>query len=256
MTKPSYDDLIFQLGDLAREHLAASKPAPRTMRQVFAAEDAVVSLRQEMATLDAQLNEEDDAYNTFEAQLKIDMAAQLRITKKYAVAVAGVESRSRGLKKKLSGLKAALRYQRRSFELAETKHADLEQREGHDLRKLATSGENLKKFRLQIMRDRRNIEEAEAELSSILTPVEGQSGAAGIDAHRRLLELEDEGEARAAGHDEQMKALDEAIAAKEAELKVTEEALDRAIFSLGEEVFAARTPHPALKPLYAQLARA
>ena len=256
MAKSTYNDLIFQLGDLARAHLSRAAPPPRLMKKVFAAEDKVVALREAITTAETEMNEEDETYKTFTLDLEDEKREQQRITKKYAAAVSGVESRSRSLKKKLSALTAALKYQHTSFKLAEANHRDLEQREGHDLRKLATSGDNLKKFRLQLMRDRRTLEELQSELESVLTPRPGQQGAAGITAHRRLLELEDEAETRAKAHEQQMKDLDEAIAGHEVALKAAESALDSAIFGLGEEVYGERVAHTKLSPLYASLDRA
>ncbi len=252
----SYNDLIFQLGDLAREHLAEKPRPPRTMKKVFDAEDVVLALRDDIASAEQQMNDEDTAYQDFLERIEVERLDQQRITKKWATAVAGVESRSRQLKKSISSQKAALRYQKKSLKLADDKHKDLEQREGHDLRKLQLSAENLKKQRLQLMRDHRRIEDLGFELKSILTPRPGQQGAQGILAHARLLEMEDEAEERKASHEELMKELDETIAAKEEELKLAEQDLDAALFELGEEVYADRLAHPLLSPLYPKVDKA
>jgi hypothetical protein len=256
MARESYDDLIFQLGDLAREHLAEAKHPPRAMEAVFAAEDEVLAIREEIAATEAELNEEDAAYADFLSQQDADRERQQTIIKRWRAAVAGVEVRSRDLKKKLSSLKAAFRYQQVSLSRQEAKHEDLELREGHDPQKIAVSRENLKKARLHIMREQRHLEELEWEFNQVLTPRPGQQGAQGILAHKRVLEMEDEAEERKLEHDERMKALDAALAQKDEELKAAEEELDGRLFELGEECYGERTPHPELNPLYPRLDKA
>lgn len=256
MAKESYNDLIFQLGDLAREHLAEAKRLPRTMETVFAAEDALVALREELAGLEDELNDEDGAWQDFLAAQEAELLEQQAIVKKWRSAVVGVDGRSRELKKKLSSMRAALRYQKDSLKRAEDKHKDMELREGHDMRKIVLSKENLKKTRLHLMREQRNLEELEWELKSVLTPRPGQPGAQGILAHKRILEMEDEREEREHEHEARMKELDGLIAAKDDEVKGAEEELDGALFSLGEEVYADRIAHPQLNPLYPRLDKA
>lgn len=256
MPQESYDDLVFQLGDLAREHLAEARRLPRTMPEVFAAEDAVLRARDVIVTLEQHLNEEDESWKDFQAQQEVEKVEQQAIVRKWRSAVAGVEARTRDMKKKLSSLRAAFRYQKKSLKLAEEKHKDLEMREGHDARKIALSKENLKKGRLHIMREQRNIEELEWEFNQVLTPRPGQVGAQGILAHRRILQMEDEFEEREEEHKDRMKELDDAIARKEEDARAAEEDLDGAIFALGEECYADRIPHPKLNPLYPRLDKA
>ena len=97
--------------------------------------------------------------------------------------VLGVEGRSRDMKKRLSSMKAAFRYQRDSLKRAEVSHKEMELREGHDVKRIDLSRENLKKSRLHIMREQRSIEELEWEFKQVLTPRSGQQGAPGILAH-------------------------------------------------------------------------
>ncbi|MEW6431951.1 MAG: hypothetical protein AB1730_10630 [Myxococcota bacterium] len=256
MARESYNDLIFQLGDLAREHLADAKNPPKTMEAVFAAEDEVLAIREEIESIEAEMNEADAEYQDFLAQQDAEREEQMAIIKKWRAAVAGVEVRSRDLKKKLSSLKAAFRYQKVSLKRQEEKHKDLELREGHDAKKIALSRENLKKARLHIMREQRHVEELEWEFNQVLTPRPGQPGAQGILAHKRILEMEDEAEEKKFEHEERMKEFDGVLAQKDEELKAAEEALDGCLFDLGEECYAERIPHPALNPLYPRLDKA
>ncbi|MFZ5440306.1 MAG: hypothetical protein ACOZQL_09875 [Myxococcota bacterium] len=256
MPAESYNDLIFQLGDLAREHLAEAKNPPRAMEAVFAAEDAVLAIRDEIAALEEEMNQEDASWQDFQDAQAAELAEQKAITAKWRSAVIGVEGRSRDLKKKLSSIKAAFRYQKDSMKRAEQTHKELELREGHDVKKILLSKENLKKGRLHLMREQRNIEELEWEFNQVLTPRAGQQGAQGILAHKRILEMEDEREEREHEHETRMKELDAAIAAKEDEVRAAEEELDGTIFDLGEECYADRIPHPKLNPMYPRLDKA
>ncbi len=256
MARESYDDLIMQLGDLARERLANKTNPPRAMEQVFAAEDDVLAIRDEKAALDAQLNEEDGHYQDFLDQQEAERTEQQQIVKKWKKAVEGIEARSRDLRKTISTSKATMRYEKVSLKRAEQKHTDMEQAEAHETKKIALSKENLKKVRLQLMRKQRNIEDQEAEFLLILTPRPGQPGAQGILAHKRLLEMEDEADTRKAEHEDQMKALDKEIGAREEEEKDAEAGLDDAIFALGEECYSERIPDPALSAIYPRIDKA
>jgi hypothetical protein len=256
MPRESYNDLIFQLGDLAREHLAEKHPVPKAMDGVYECEEVLLGIRDEIAALEQEMNDEDGAYQDFLDQQAAELEEQRAITKKWRHAVAGVETRSRDLRKSLSSQRAAYRYQKNSLRLAEEKHKELEQREGHDIKKIDTSRQNLKTFRLKMMRFGRMLEDMEMELNQVLTPRPGQVGAQGILAHKRILEMEDEAEEKKEEHDARMKELDGALAAKEADEKDAEAELDGALFELGEEVYADRINHPALNPMYPRLDKA
>lgn len=256
MARESYNDLIMQLGDLARERLANKQNPPRTMEQVFAAEDDVLAIRDEKTGFEDQLNEEDGHYQDFLDQQEAERTEQQQIVKKWKRAVEGIEARSRELRKQIATAKATLRYEKVSLKRAEAKHTDLEQAEAHEIKKIQISKENLKKVRLQLMRKQRNIEDQEAEFTHILTPKPGQPGAQGILAHKRLLEMEDEAEIRKEEHDEKMNGLDKQIGALEEEEKDAEAALDEAIFALGEECYSERIPDPALSAMYPRIDKA
>jgi hypothetical protein len=256
MARESYNDLILQLGDLARERLANKANPPRTMEAAFAAEDDVLAIRDEKAVLEGQLNEEDGHYQDFLDQQMAEKTEQQQIVKKWKRAVEGIEARTRDLRKKISTAKATIRYEKVSLKRAEQRHTDMEQAEAHEVNKIALSRENLKKTRLQLMRKTRNIEDMESEFQTILTPKPGQPGAQGILAHKRLMEMEDEADERKADHDERMKELDGQIGAREEEEKDAEAALDEAIFALGEECYSERIPDPALSAMYPRIDKA
>lgn len=256
MAKDSYNDLIFELGDLARERLAEKPNAPRSMDRVFKAEDSVLATRDELKALEEELNGEDASYNDFLDAQTAERDEQKEVVKKWRAAVAGLEVRSRELRKKISTAKATLRYEKVNQKRAEERHKDLELRESHDEKKVNFSRELIKKTRLQLMRKQRNIEDMEHEFETLLTPRPGQPGAQGILAHKRLLEMEDEAETRKAEHEARMQEIDALIATKEEEVQAAEDYLDQAVFLLGEEVYGARINDPALAPLYLRLDKA
>jgi hypothetical protein len=256
MAKESYDELIFTLGDMARERLANRPNPPRSMERVFQAEDGLTAVREEVAALEGQMNEEEAAWNDFLEQQEAEKAEQKEIIKKWYKAVAGIEARSRELQKKIQTDKGTLRYEKVSLKRAEQQHADLEFTDSHNTKLLATSAENVKKNRLKLMRKERNIEEMESDFKLLLTPKPGQPGAQGILAHKRILEMEDELAARKLEHDQLNKELDEALAAKDEEVKAAEEYLDDAIFLLGEECYNERIADASLAPLYPRLDKA
>jgi hypothetical protein len=253
MAKEDYNALILMLGNLSREHLAERTPLPKAMEAVFECEDVLLAIQEEIAALEDEMNEEASTYQDFLDQQAAERDEKKAITKKWRHAVAGVEIRSRDLRKSLSSQRAAHRYQKNSLALSEQRHKELEQREGHDLKKIETSRGNLKTFRLKMMRNARMLEDMEMELNQVLTPRPGQVGAQGILAHKELLEMEDLAEEKKAEHDARMKVLDTALAAKEAEAAAAEEDLDDALFFLGEAVYDDRTPHPELNPVYVRL---
>ena len=255
MSSAKYDDLILQLGDLARDRLANRPGAPRTMDRVFKAEDVVLARREDVAELEAEMNEEDAAYQDFIAQQEAEEGEQQEIVKKWRRAVEGVDGRSRELRKKISTLKATLRYEKLALKTAEEKHRDFELTNAHEAERIAISAGMLKKTRLQMMRRQRDIEELEHEFQTLLTPKPGQAGAQGILAHRRLLEMEDEAEDRKAENKERMAELEAAIVGKEEELQAAEDYLDQAVFLLGEECYQKRLPDPEMSVLYAKLDR-
>ncbi|PTL85478.1 hypothetical protein [Vitiosangium sp. GDMCC 1.1324] len=251
----SYNDLIFQLGDLARDRLAGKPNCPRTMDRVYRAESALVARQDELAALEQQMNEEDSAWQDYLAQYEADRAVQYEVVKKWKKAVDAVEGQTKVLRKTLSGRRADLRYSQDALTKLEKKHADLELTT-QDESKLAVSRDNLKKNRIQSMRLVREVEDLEHQVEQALTPKPGQPGAAGILAHKRMLDLEDQMTARKETLDQAMAEIDRAIAEKETEVQAAEDYLDQALFLLGEDVYAQRIQDAQLAPFYPRLDRA
>lgn len=249
----SYEDLIFQLGDMARDRLAGKPNAPRTMERVFKAEENLVAARDELQSLEGQLNEEDEAYRAFLEQQEAERDEQKEIVKKWKRAVEGIEARTKALRKSLISRRAELRYEKLGLKKTEERHRDLEMTQHHDQKKIALSQENLKKLRLLVMRKQREIEEMDREFNMVLTPKPGQPGAQGILAHKRILEMEDQADERREQHEQLMQELDEAIGAKESEVTAAEDFLDQALYLLGEEVYSLRIADPSLAVMYPRI---
>ena len=251
----SYDDLIFQLGDLARDRLAGKPNCPRTMDRVFRAEEALVARRDELSGLEQQMNDEDASWQDYLVKNDEERAKHSEIVKKWKKAVDAVEGQIKTLRKTLSGRRADLRYGQKSLLVLEQKHADLELTT-QDASTLNVSRDNLKKTRLQGMRLQREVEDLERQIELALTPKPGQPGGPGLLAHRRILSLEDEMTARKEAMETAMAELDESIAQKEGEAQAAEEYLDQALFMLGEDVYGQRIADAQLSPFYARLDRA
>ena len=256
MASEKFNELVFQLGDLAREHLTEEPKLAAALQAVYEMEDALVARREELEATEAEINQTDTDHQTFMAQVAAETEAKKKIIVKWRTAVLGVEGRSRDLKKRMSTQKATLRYQQMSQKSAEAKHKELELREGHDVKKIMLSAENLKKMRLTNMRMNNEIDEMSYEFEQILTPRPGQQGAAGILAHKRLLEIEDEIEDKKVSFEAHMKELEAELSAREEEVALAEEDLDGVVFCLGEAAWKARVKHPALDPLYVKIDKA
>jgi hypothetical protein len=251
----SYNDLIFQLGDLARDRLAGKPNCPRTMDRVYRAEEVLVARRDELAALEQEMNDEDAAYQDFLAQQAEEKVALQATVKKWKKAVDAVEVKVKDMRKSLSSKRADVRYGNDALKKMEAKIADMELTR-QDPQTIELARQNLKKNRLKQMRQVRDVEALEYDLNNALTPLPGQPGAQGILAHRRLLEMQDEAEQRKYDHEERMAELDQLIARKEQEIQAAEDYLDQALFLLGEDVYAQRIADAQLSPFYPRLDRA
>jgi hypothetical protein len=247
-----YQELMFQLGDLARDRLANKPHRPKAMARVFKAEEAVVQRRQEMAALEHQMNEEDQGYRQFLEDAEVTKKEQSVVVHRFRHAVDAVEGKVKGLRRSLGQKRMELSFARNAQESLEARVERLEQ-EAADARRIGEARDNLKRQKIAIMRGHREIEDLEVDLRQALTPAPGQPGAAGIVAHRVILELEDEAEQRKVALDEVMTDLDAAIAQKEEEIHAAEDFLDQALYLLGEECYQGRVPDAELSVLYPKL---
>ncbi|MCL2011339.1 MAG: hypothetical protein FWG75_00915 [Cystobacterineae bacterium] len=253
MSRKKLDELFIQLGDLAREHLLDEDANQlQTMPALWAAEERIVALEEEIASLENGINEEDAEYSGFLERHLAEKTENEEIAKKWKKTVQGVESRSRELKKKIATAKGTMRYERNNFKAAEAKHTDLEMTQTDD-RKIALSKENLKKMRLQLMKKTRDIDEMERLFKNILTPKPGQIGAQGILAYKRLLEMEDEQEELKQKVDEKIKEYSKKIGVLEEELKEADFDLEDALYEVGVECYEGHVEHPSFAAVVAKI---
>jgi hypothetical protein len=251
----SYNDLIFEVGDMARERLANRPTAPRSIDRVLKAEESLLQRQQELQELEGQMNDEDAAHQDYVAQCEAEKAENNELVAKFKRAVDVVEHKIRDLRKALSKGRSEQRYGAKDIKLVE-KRMDEWVQAGADPSKIETAKQNLKKLRLRQMRVTKEVEELERQVNQIFDVPDDQPGARGIHAHKRNMDIEDELETRKDEFETQMQEIDEAIAAKEEELKAAEEYLDQAVFLLGEECYAQRIADPALAAFYPRLDRA
>jgi hypothetical protein len=251
----SYNDLIFQVGDLARERLANRPAPPRSLDRVLKAEQALLERQGELQELENQMNDEDAAYKDFVDQAAAEKEEQTALVKQYKRAVDVIEGRVRDLRKKLSKERTEQRFGLKSLKISERKLADWEAASA-DAGKIEMARQNIKKMRLQQMRIQKAVEELETQFNRVFEVDPDQPGAPGILAHKRIIDLEEELVTKKDEFDMLMVDLDAAIAAKEQELRAAEEYLDQATFLLGEECYAQRLSDPALAAFYPRLDKA
>src|SRR5690606_2409060 len=127
MAKESYNDLIFQLGDLARDRLPGKPNCPRTMERVYRAEEALVARRDELAALEQQMNDEDAAWQDFQAEQDAERARHEAVVQKWKKIVDAIDSKVRTTRRKLSGRKADLRYAKEGLAKLEEKTKEMEE---------------------------------------------------------------------------------------------------------------------------------
>jgi hypothetical protein len=248
-----YNELIFKLGDLARERLVSREKPPRTMSRVLKAEEAVIARQEELADLEQQMNDADAEFQDAEAAYREEFAELQAVVKQFKRAVDGVEGRVRDLRKRLAARRLDHRHAQTAIKKAELRHRDLEM--GGNPTRIEESRQVLRKMRLMALRMGNEVKDMEQQMDEALTPLPGQPGGEGIVARRRQLELEDQAEQRRADHEEQLAELDAALAVKEEEVQAAEDYLDQALFLLGEECYTQRLEDPSLSALYPRLDR-
>jgi hypothetical protein len=249
-----YDELIFRVGDLARDRLPGKPTCPRSMDRVYRAEEGLVARREELAAFELQLNDEDYAYQDLLAAHEEERPGLLETVKRHKRVVDALDGRVKDLRKRIASRKAELRYQKIGIRQEERKLEQLEI-EDRDPRAIEAVKANLKKLRLQLMRGERDCEDWEREFDVIMTPRPGQVGSEGILAQKRLMQMEDEAADRKEQNAQLMADLEQAILEKDQEVKAAEEFLDQALYLLGEDCYNRRINDPELVPLYQQLNR-
>jgi chromosome segregation ATPase len=247
------DELLFELGDIARDRLANRPARPRAMDRVFKAEDMLVQRREEIEQLEARMNETDEAFEQFVDDLESEKASLQPVVARFQKLVDAVDAKAKDARKRLAKKRLSLRAFRLDVESLEKRQEVLDRSSPEAA---AAGRERLKKVRLALLREQREIEELEREIDTILAPQEGSPGERALLAHRRILSMDDELASKQAEKAQTLAALDAAVVQKEDEVRAAEELLERALRALGEEVYAMRIADPALTPLYPKLDKA
>ena len=247
----AFEKLLFELGDYAREHLAERNPPLPGMETVYDAEDALVARRTELEALESQLNRVDEDYRVF-LELQDSERKELQaVVKQYKRAVDAIEGKVKDLRKKLAAARAEIKMNREALRNQEVRQRDLEMTSDHV--RVEQGRVLLKRLRVAILRKEGEASEADATLSVALTPEPGQPGAPGIEAHRRILAMEDEAVSRKENASRVSAELDAAIVAKEGEVQDAETDLTDSLFHLGDQIYSQRVPDPQLTGFYAKL---
>jgi hypothetical protein len=246
------NDLLYEVGDQARDQLADQTPPIPAMERVFEAEERLLACREELETLETQLNETDALLHQFLADREAEKKPLREVVRRFRRAVDAIEGKVKDSRRKLAAARTESRANRDALKAAEARLVDLEM-SSPEAGRVEQAKLVIKRMRVQGMRKDREIEELEQVVNQGLTPAPGQPGAEGINAHRRLLEMEDEERLRREETEEKLGRIDASIAGRERELQGAEEELNAALFRLGEACYAKRISHPKLSPLYAKL---
>ncbi|MFW5878680.1 MAG: hypothetical protein ACOCVR_02575 [Myxococcota bacterium] len=243
-----YFDLLVELGQIV---VSAPPRGVRLSRMVGVnrAADVLQNRRLELQFIEQAMEEEEQkvlAANEAEDREKPEHEQLVQANR---AAILTLEKRLTALKKNLSARQANMRYFLRALDAQEKKIAQLEEA-GED-EKAAAERELFKKFRLDRMRQERQLIEAEEEMAMQLQG-EGRAGE-GLRAKMRLEEIEQTQKEREEELNEILADLDRQATAKEKQIVETEEALSEALAEVGAEVYALRLDDPRYREIFAEL---
>jgi len=250
----SYNDLIFKLGDLARERLNGKPTAPRSMDRVLKAEEAVATREEELKGIEAAMDEEEAAYNEFREAVEGEKAELEPLVEKYKKSVGAAEGRLKTAKEKLASKLNDLKHTKLSVQKEEAKLKNYE--ELGEKAKVQASEKSIKLIRMEVMRRSREIREMQEEADKIMFPEDDSPASEAIRAKGRLADLDAQLEERVEQYNAALAELDAQAADKEQEIQASRDYYDQAIFLLGEEVYSLRVNDPALVPMFLKIDRA
>jgi hypothetical protein len=250
----NYNDLIFKLGDLARERLAGRPNAPRSMDRVLKAEETLIAREEELKGIEAAMDEEEAAYNEFREAVEEEKASLEPLIQKYKKSVAFAEDNLKKAREKIASKENDLKHAKLSVQKEEAKLKSYE--ELGDKGKAEGSRSSVKQARMDVMRRQREINEMKEAADKILFPEDDSPASEAVRGKGRISDLEKQLEERVEQYNAALADLDAQAADKEQEIQAAREYHDQAIFLLGEEVLNLRISDPALVPLYLKLDRA
>lgn len=245
-----YQNLLLELGDLARERLWNKPSCPKSMDRVYKAEEALEAHQTEVQAIEQQMGEQEQALAEFREACDAEFAEQEVLVSKFKKSVDAAEGKVKGLRSKLASREADLRYSKFAIDKEEGRVKEWD--EIGEVEKAAQGKEGLKKMRMDIMRRQRELNEMREEMDKIMNPESGP-GAEGIRARRRMMELEGQLDARDAEFKQAMGDLQTQLDAKQQDLAGAQAFYDNALILLGEDAYKARVADPALAALYPKL---
>jgi chromosome segregation ATPase len=250
----SYNDLVFKLGDLARERLANRPSPPRSLDRVLKAEETLLAREDELKAIEAAMDEEETAYNEFREAVEAEKAELADLAEKYKKTIAVAESKYKAAREKIASKENDLKHAKISVQKEDTKLKSFE--ELGEKSKAEASRASIKHARMDVMRRTREINEMVEVAEKIWTPEDDSPGSQAVRAKARLNDLEKQLEERVELYNSSLAELDQQAAEKEQEIHGAREYHDQAIFLLGEEVHQQRISDPALVPMYLRLDKA
>jgi hypothetical protein len=255
MGKGDYAELIFRLGELARERFGSRPYPPRSMQRVFKAEEAVLQQRQLISHLEQQLNAEEGALRQFLKSWEVESAKLKKVVSRHRPSIRAAEAHAREIDRRISALSEKISADRQDLKDQRLRHDEMAS-EGAQPTQVALSKEHLKLARLALTRKERERTALSEELERAVTPRPGQAGQEGLIALKRLLEIGSERDRREMEARERMAELEASMKLQAEELRGAEEYLQEALTMLGEDCYAERIADPVLSPFYPRLDKA
>jgi chromosome segregation ATPase len=249
---PTYEEYVLELGDLARERLWNKPACPKSIDRVYKAEEQLSQRQGEAKDIEEQIAEQDQALTEFREACDAEFAEHEVVVTKFKKSVDAAEGKVKGLRSKIAGKEADLRYSKLSMSKEEERVKNWE--ETGEGEKAVAGKENLKRLRLDLLRRQKEITELREDMDKIMNPETG-IGAEGIRARRRIMDLEDQLTVREEDYERVVAELQDQLAAKQDEVNAAQEYYDKSIAILGEDVYKARIPDPALSAIYPKLDR-
>jgi len=248
-----YNELIFKLGDLARERLANKPSPPRALERVLTAEETLVVREEELKAVNGAMDEEEAAYTEFCQAVEEEQAQLQEMTIEFKKAIASAEIRYKSSREKIASKENDLKHAKLSCQKEEVKIGEMQHRGEKAKATMATA--SLKNLRMDVMRRQREIREMSEEAEAIVNPTADDGPSNAIRARSRIKDLDNQLVDREKSYNEALGELDQQASEKEAEIAAARDYYDQAIFLLGEEVYHARVNDTVLVPMYLKLDR-
>lgn len=254
MAADTYNDLVFKLGDVARERLSTRPNPPRSMDRVLRAEEALSEREGELQGIEAAMDEEEVAFQEFQAAVDGELEELTALTKEFKKTVQAAEARYQAAIEKGARKELEIRHAKLSLEKEEQKAENFKTL-GEKAREKA-SRDICKNLRLEWMKRQREHSEMLEEAEKVMNPEEESRPNQAVRAKARMLDLEKQMEERTKAYNDALAELDGQAAEKEQEVAGARDYFDRAIFLLGEECYQQRVNDASLVPLYMRLDKA